>query len=152
MTKPFRHLQTLAPIAMLLCALLLAGCAQATAPQSATAVPTTTTAPIAPTPTLVPLSLATRKGTFEAVWTLVNNRYVHAGFGGVDWNAVRREFAPKVEAEERASAFYALLKEMIARLPGEDSYFQTPQEVAAATAPEGESFYGIGAQVMTVPE
>lgn len=152
MKKQSHSFQRIFSLLLFTFALALAGCAQATPPPTATAIPTTTREPIPPTPTLAPLSLEYRKNTFEAVWTLVKHRYAYAGFGGVDWDAVHAEFAPKVEADARPAAFYSLLNEMLARLPKETAYYQTPQEVKAENAPQGEQWYGIGAQVRNVPE
>lgn len=108
---------------------------------------------IPPTPTLAPLSPEMRTKVFEFVWKTVKERYVYADFGGVDWDAVHAEFAPKVSFADGASVFYALMQEMVNRLPDKTSRFQTPQDVVAATtAPQGTPLYGIGAEIKTVPE
>jgi C-terminal processing protease CtpA/Prc len=108
---------------------------------------------IPPTPTLTPLSFEMRNKVFEFVSKTVKDRYVYADFGGVDWEAVHAEFAPQVSSADGASAFYALMQEMVNRLPDKTSNFQTPQDVAAATtAPQGTPLYGIGAEIKTVPE
>lgn len=108
---------------------------------------------IPPTPTLGPLSPEMRNKVFEFVWKTVKDRYVYADLGGVDWDAVHAEFAPKVTSAEGASVFYALMQEMVNRLPDKISIFKTPQDVAAATtAPQGTPLYGIGAEIKIVPE
>lgn len=112
-----------------------------------------TPAAVPPTPTLASLSIETRNKLFEFVWKTVKDRYVYADFGGVDWDAVHAEFVPQVSSADRAPVFYALMKEMVDRLPDDISHFWTPQDVAAdTTAPQGTPLYGIGAEIKTVPE
>lgn len=116
--------------------------------------PTPTFVPIDPTATLVPLSSAQHEEIFNQIWTLVRDNYVYEDYGGVDWAAVRAEFAPQVAAVATTTDFYGLMREMILRLDDEHSRFESPQDVA-----EEEAFFrgnlsygGIGAIVRTVEE
>lgn len=102
-----------------------------------------------PTPTLAPLSSAERIALFDQVWQLVRDRYVYPDYNGNDWQAIREEFAPQVEAATKMDGFYDLLKAMIERLNDEHSRFVDPQDVALEEAEfEGNLTYvGIGVSV-----
>lgn len=116
--------------------------------------PTPTFVPLDPTPTLAPVAADLRSAIFERVWTTVRDNYVYPDYRGVDWEAARAEFAPRVAAAEDPAVFYALMRELIARLDDDHSRFESPQEVAAQQAEyKGEYRYGgIGAQIRTVDE
>lgn len=119
-----------------------------------TATPTVTPYPLLPTPTLAPLSANERQAIFEDVWTLVRDRYVYEDFGGVDWEAVRREFEPRIARAASAVEFYTLIKEMVGQLGDDHTRFDTPQEVAeeAARFDGGVAYAGIGAMIRELPE
>lgn len=102
----------------------------ATPRPSATPRPTVTPVPITPTPTLAPLSAAQRQEVFSAFWELVRDRYVYADYHGLDWDAIRTEYEPKVAAASDPQQFYALLEELVDRLNDDHSRFDSPQEVA----------------------
>jgi len=93
---------------------------QATVPSAhTTVIPTQALTPIAtiePTPTLAPLSREQRLDIFQQVWETVRDNYLYEDFNGLDWNAVRAELQPKVEAAATPEAFYTIMREMIARL------------------------------------
>jgi carboxyl-terminal processing protease len=119
-----------------------------------TPTPTPTFVPLSPTPTLAPLAEEERTRIFEQVWALVRDRYIYQDYRGVDWEAVRAEFAPRVVAAATPEEFYDLMREMIDRLGDDHSRFESPQEVAEDEARfDGElSYVGIGAVVRDVPE
>jgi C-terminal peptidase prc len=95
-----------------------------------------------------------RRQVFDEVWTLVRDSYLYPDYRGVDWEAVRAEFAPKVEAAPSAEEFYALMRELIERLGDDHSRFESPQEVAAQQAEfSGDLKYGgIGAVIRDTDE
>ncbi|ABY35737.1 MAG TPA: PDZ domain-containing protein [Chloroflexus aurantiacus] len=111
-------------------------------------------ATIAPTPTLAPLSREERLNIFQEVWETVRDNYLYEDFNGLDWEAVRAEVQPKVEAAATPEEFYTIMREMIARLGDDHSRFESPQEVAAQIAEaRGQLQYGgIGVSVRTVDE
>ena len=119
-----------------------------------TATPTVTPYPLLPTPTLAPLSADERRAIFEDVWTLVRDRYVYEDYGGVDWDAVRKEFEPRIARAASETEFYALIEEMVGRLGDDHTRFDTPQEVAeeAARFDGGVAYAGIGAMIRELPE
>jgi len=105
--------------------------------RSATATATPTQAPL-PTATPVPeqtptasaLSKPARYALFLQTWMFVNDRYVYADFGGVDWEAVKEEYSVKVADAASDEEFYELMREMVDLLGGKHSAFVTPELVA----------------------
>lgn len=126
----------------------------ATPQPTITPTPSPTFEPVPPTATLAPIERSEREAIFERVWMLVRDRYVYSDYRGLDWNAVRDEYAPRVAAAETPAAFYAVLHEMIDRLGDDHSRYESPREVAEQQAEfEGELRYaGIGAIVTEIPE
>lgn len=119
---------------------------------SATPEPSATPIPLTPTATFAPVGQQQRLDIFERVWTLVRDRYVYADYHGLDWDAARAEFEPRVAAAATPEAFYGLMYELIDRLGDEHSFFESPQDVAAEAAQfDGELVYvGIGAMIREV--
>ena len=117
-----------------------------TSTPTATATPTLTPVPVtplAPTPTLPALDLATREQIFDRLWSIVNRRYLYRDFRGVDWNSARDQFAPRVRDAATPEQFYQALGEMIQLLGDEHSRFESPQDVAKEQAQiEGTLRYG----------
>jgi C-terminal peptidase prc len=126
----------------------------ATLAPSVTPTPSVTAEALPPTPTYVPIAASERQAIFDQVWTLVRDRYVYPDYRGLDWGALRDEFAPRVAAAEDSEAFYGLLHELIERLGDQHSRFESPREVAEEQAEfRGDLRYaGIGAEVRSVPE
>jgi carboxyl-terminal processing protease len=116
--------------------------------------PSPTFEPLPPTATLAPLALAQREAIFDRVWTLVRDRYVYTDYRGLDWDALRAEFAPRVAGAETPEVFYGVLRELIARLGDDHSRYESPREVAEQQDEfEGELRYaGIGAVVRELDE
>lgn len=126
----------------------------ATLEPTLTAAPTATFEPIPPTVELVPLEQSERLDIFNRVWTLVRDRYVYEDYNGLDWEAIRIEYEPRIAAADTPEAFYQLLYQMIAKLNDEHSHYESPREVAEQQQQfEGELRYaGIGAVVRYVEE
>src|SRR5262249_62313040 len=40
--------------------------------------------------------LQVRQKTFDVVWKTINEKYLDASFGGIDWAAIRQRYAPQV--------------------------------------------------------
>ncbi len=101
------------------------------------------------TPTLAPLSPAERDHVFDQVWTLVRDRYVDPDYGGLDWERVREEYAPRVAAATSPEAFYTLMQQVVQQLGDNHSFFLLPQAGAdeQAGAENEQPFVGIGARL-----
>jgi carboxyl-terminal processing protease len=121
---------------------------------TATPTPAPTQIPLTPTPTFVPLSLEERERLFARLWEHVQTNYVYRDFRGLDWDAIREEYLPKIRDAATTDDFYALLEEMINRLGDEHSRFESPQGVIEEQARfEGDlNYVGIGAVVRDVDE
>jgi C-terminal peptidase prc len=116
--------------------------------------PAPTFAPLEPTSTLAPLGDEARERIFAHIWETVRDHYLYEDYRGVDWQATRDEFAPKVRSATTPEAFYGLMRQMIERLGDDHSRFESPQDVAEQEAEfTGELRYGgIGAEIRDVDE
>ncbi|MBC8140645.1 MAG: hypothetical protein H7Y38_04310 [Armatimonadetes bacterium] len=77
-----------------------------------------------PVPTLTapkPVAPATRPQIFDFVWRKVRDGYYDPKMNGVNWNAVRAKYLPKVNAAKDEAEFYVLLNAMLAEL--KESHF-----------------------------
>ncbi|MEK6323913.1 MAG: S41 family peptidase [Acidobacteriota bacterium] len=57
-----------------------------------------------------------RRQTFEIVWTTVKEKHFDPNLNGLDWEAVRRQYAPRVAAAGTDDEFYKLLNDMLREL------------------------------------
>lgn len=57
-----------------------------------------------------------RRESFDIVWRTVKENHFDPKFGGVDWDAVREEFAPRVANARTDRELHALLQQMLNRL------------------------------------
>ena len=114
--------------------------------------PPPTEAPPTAAPTPEALSVAERRQVFDEVWRTVKQHYLYADFRGLDWDAMREEYEPRVEDDQDNEAFYGDMAEMVARLGDHHSRFLPPAAAQAqdATASGYESTVGIG--VVTQPK
>jgi C-terminal peptidase prc len=121
----------------------------ATASASSTPPPTATQP--ASRPTATTLSEAQRQQIFEKVWHTINENYLYADFGGLDWENVWVEFAPRVRTTTSNEDFYALMTDMVGRLGDQHSRFLAPHDAVAehALSVGHEAHVGIG--VITAP-
>ena len=86
-------------------------------PAPAREATTTTTAVAAAPPAAKPPTEAERRAeTFEIVWRTVRDHHFDPGFGGVDWDGVRTEFAPRAAAARTDRELHHLLQQMLNRL------------------------------------
>ena len=84
-----------------------------------------------------------RRESFDIVWRTVNETHFDPKFGGVDWDAVRAEFAPRVAAARTDRELHALLQQMLNRL-GHSHFNIIPPEAIPSTEAEDESEGGAG--------
>ena len=79
-----------------------------------------------------------RRETFEIVWSRVKERHFDPKLNGVDWDAVRLRYAPRVAAAANDTEFHRLLNEMLGEL--KQSHFVVfPPSVYAGEEPNGKS-------------
>lgn len=97
---------------------------------SPSATATTTASPTAsatasPAPPTV-ISDGGRQRLFNEVWQTIADNYLYEDFRGLDWVAVRAEFAPQVAAATSNQEFYDLLIRMVDHLDDHHSRFLAP--------------------------
>jgi len=116
--------------------------------------PAASTGALDPTPTLAPLGIDQRARIFQNIWETVRDHYLYADFRGVDWQAARKEYAPKVAAATTPEEFYGLMRQMVDLLGDDHSRFESPQEVAEHEAEFAGTlrYGGIGAEIRDVDE
>jgi C-terminal processing protease CtpA/Prc len=54
--------------------------------------------------------------TFDVVWKTVNEKYFDASFGGIDWAAIRQQYAPQVATVQTDIEFRDLLTRMLGEI------------------------------------
>jgi carboxyl-terminal processing protease len=116
-----------------------------------TAVPLDTVAPPRPTisPTPDELSLEERRLIFDEVWVTVRDEYLYPDYRGVDWEALRDEYASRIEGDQTRSEFYGTMVELVAQLDDNHSRFVPPAAAAAEEVSTSgrETHVGIGVAV-----
>ena len=79
-----------------------------------------------------------RRRTFEIVWQAVKDHHFDPRFGGVDWDAVRSEFAPLAERSASDGELHALLQRMLDRLGQSHFVIIPPESIASAGEDEAD--------------
>ena len=82
-----------------------------------------------------------RRESFEIVWRTVKENHFDPRFGGVDWDAVRAEFAPRAAAARNDRELHTLLQQMLNRL-GRSHFNIIPPEAIPATFEDEEEDAG----------
>src|ERR1044072_4227933 len=88
-----------------------------------------------------------RRESFDIVWRTVKETHFDPKFGGVDWDAVREEFAPRVAGARNDRELHALLQQMLNRL-GRSHFNIIPPEAIASM---GEDEFKEGEGVEETP-
>ena len=57
-----------------------------------------------------------RRQSFDIVWRTVKEKHFDPTFGGVDWDAVRRKYEPRLAKVKKDGELYLLLNEMLGEL------------------------------------
>ncbi|HLM61443.1 MAG TPA: S41 family peptidase [Pyrinomonadaceae bacterium] len=70
--------------------------------------------------------------TFDKVWNTIDKKYYDPHFNGVNWNAIREIYRPRIEAAKDDAEVYTILKQMVGELRDIHTSFRTPSEVQAA--------------------
>lgn len=95
-----------------------------------------------------------RVAIFEEVWRTVNEHYLYPDFPNVDWQALRSEYAARLEGEQDRETFYALMVELVSRLNDQHSRFLPPAAAQSenATISNNEMTVGIGVLLRPRPD
>ncbi len=72
--------------------------------------------------------------TFEAAWSMINERHFDTTFNGVDWRGVRAELLPRAQEARSTEELRGIIRDMLARL-GQSHFALIPGEMV-------ESFEG----------
>jgi carboxyl-terminal processing protease len=76
-----------------------------------------------------------RRESFDIVWRTVKEKHFDPNFGGVDWDAVRRKYEPRLSKVKTDGDLYEILEEMLGEL--HQSHFTIiPPEFVEAEARE----------------
>ena len=78
-----------------------------------------------------------RRESFDIVWQTVKENHYDPKFGGVDWDAVREEFVPRVAAARTDRELHQLLQQMLNRL-GRSHFNIIPPEAIPSTEAEDD--------------
>jgi carboxyl-terminal processing protease len=105
--------------------------------------------PTASPPTATPVS--EREQLFEQVWSLINEHYLYSDFRGVDWAAVRAEYAPQIALAADNEAAYAILSKMVRQLADQHSRFVPPTDAIAEDVRSSGREEQVGIGIVTVP-
>jgi carboxyl-terminal processing protease len=80
----------------------------------------------------VDLTVQEALADFDAAWNIISQDFYHPEFAGVDWEAAREEYRPRVESAENAQAAYEILATMVDSLGSESTGVVPPWEVPSA--------------------
>ncbi len=113
-----------------------------------------TPVPAPPSPIVVDAEMQARhRRIFEEIWGAVSEDYLYSDYNGLDWDAVKAEYTPQVEAAPDDETFWQLMQALIDSLGDNHSSFLSPEEAAEEDrAASGDLDYvGVGVYV-TVPD
>jgi len=99
-------------LAVLLSLLLVAGIAAQTA-RPAQGVPVGVPAGV---PGALLISTEVRQETFDIVWRTVKEKHFDPALGGLDWDKIREQYAPRAAAAKSDGEFYGILRQMLGEL------------------------------------
>lgn len=74
------------------------------------------------------LSLTDRREVFTKVWKEIRDHYYDPSLNGLDWQEVRRRYAPQVDAAKNDQEFYALMSQMTSELHDAHTRFNSPEQ------------------------
>ncbi len=65
---------------------------------------------------------------FEEIWRTVNEKFFDPGFAGINWNAVKRRYQPRVNGVKDDRTFHALMQQMLAEIPVSHLTLRIPRQ------------------------
>ena len=77
-----------------------------------------------------------RLETFDIVWRTVKEKHFDPTLGGLDWDKVREQYAPRASAAKSGGAFYEVLRQMLGELHQSHFNIIPPEAVVADDSPE----------------
>lgn len=86
---------------------------------------------------------ARRRESFDLVWRTVKENHFDPKFGGVDWDALREEFAPRAASARTDRELHTLLQQMLNRL-GRSHFNIIPPEAIPSTGGDDDLKNGEG--------
>ena len=121
------------------------------------APPAAGTAPVSPAARPEVAAAERRRETFEVVWQTVRESHFDPTFGGLDWDAVKREFAPLVARTRTDPELHDLLQRMLNRLRQSHFNIVGPEDIPefvdeGTEGAEGEEGEGEGGEDPLQPE
>jgi carboxyl-terminal processing protease len=81
-----------------------------------------------------------RRASFEKVWRTVKEKHFDPYFGGVDWDKVREQYAPRLSELKNDQELYELLQQMLNEL--KQSHFRIIPPEGVINESNNESFTG----------
>ena len=112
---------------IVLLSLLLCFSVAAQTPQPAPSVPGGVAAVV---PDGLLLSAEVRQETFDIVWRTVKEKHFDPTLGGLDWDKVREQYAPRAAAAKSNNEFYDVLRQMLGELHQSHFNIIPPEAIA----------------------
>ena len=100
-------------------------------------------------PVRVVVSANVRQETFDIVWRTVKEKHFDPTLGGLDWDKVREQYAPRAAAAKSDAEFYGVLRQMLAELHQSHFNIIPPDAVIDDDSPEPKGG-GIGIDLRLV--
>ncbi len=97
----------------------------------------------------LPVSADVRKETFEIVWRTVKEKHFDPTLGGLDWDKVREQYAPRAAQAKSDNEFYDVLRQMLGELHQSHFNIIPPEAVVEDDSPEPKGG-GIGIDLRIV--
>lgn len=103
-------------------------------------------APVTPTPapTATVAASAQQLQVFETIAEAVRERYIHADFGGVNWEAIEQNYRAQVAAGLSEAAFAGLVEDLLAELPRGTAFYTSRAERIELETTDTSTYKGIG--------
>ena len=77
-----------------------------------------------------------RQVTFDIVWRTVKEKHFDPTLGGLDWDKVREQYAPRAAAAKSDTEFYEVLRQMLGELHQSHFNIIPPEAVVEDDSPE----------------
>jgi carboxyl-terminal processing protease len=77
-----------------------------------------------------------RQETFDIVWRTVKEKHFDPTLGGLDWDKVREQYAPRAAAAKTDNELYGILRQMLGELHQSHFNIIPPESVVADDSPE----------------